>query len=79
MTALQIDYERCKGVEECGLCIHVCPKEVFQPSETLNQKGYRPPRAAHEDQCSACENCMIFCPDMAIVVSAEKAQRRVKR
>jgi Pyruvate/2-oxoacid:ferredoxin oxidoreductase delta subunit len=32
-----------------------------------------------DDQCTACENCMIFCPDLAIVVSGEKSQRRSKK
>jgi 2-oxoglutarate ferredoxin oxidoreductase subunit delta len=79
LATLKIYYELCKGVDECGICIYVCPKEVFKPSETLNQKGYRPPVVAQEDECTGCENCMIFCPDLAIVVSEEKMQRRAKK
>lgn len=78
MAELRIYHERCKGVEECGICFYVCQKEVFKPSDTLNPKGYRPPMVFKEDQCTACEHCMIFCPDLAIVVSGQKVRRRAK-
>lgn len=76
---LRIYHELCKGVDECGICVYVCQKQVFKPSETLNQKGYRPPVVIKDDQCTACENCMIFCPDLAIVVSGEKPRRKAKK
>jgi 2-oxoglutarate ferredoxin oxidoreductase subunit delta len=76
---LRIYHELCKGVDECGICVYVCKKEVFKPSETLNQKGYRPPVVMKGDQCTACENCMIFCPDLAIVVAGEKSGRKAKK
>ena len=79
MAALRIYRELCKGVEDCKICLYVCQKEVFEPSETLNQRGYRPPAVVRDDQCTACENCMIFCPDLAIVVSGEKSQRGSKK
>jgi Pyruvate/2-oxoacid:ferredoxin oxidoreductase delta subunit len=52
---------------------------VFKPSEGFNQKGYKLPEVVNEDQCTQCENCMIFCPDLAIVVSGEKLRRRAKK
>jgi 2-oxoglutarate ferredoxin oxidoreductase subunit delta len=79
LAELRIYHDLCKGVDECGICIYVCKKDVFGPSEKLNQKGYRPPVVAKGDQCTACENCMIFCPDLAIVVAGEKSKRRVKK
>jgi len=79
LADLRIYHELCKGVDECGICIYVCPKDVFKPAETLNPKGYRPPVVADQDQCTGCENCMIFCPDFAIVVSEEKMRRRAKK
>jgi 2-oxoglutarate ferredoxin oxidoreductase subunit delta len=79
LAELKIYNDLCKGVDECGICIYVCKKEVFKPSEALNQKGYRPPVVVKEDQCTACENCMIFCPDLAVVVAGEKSKRRVKK
>ena len=79
LAELRIYNDLCKGVDECGICIYVCKKEVFKPSEALNQKGYRPPVVVKEDQCTACQNCMIFCPDLAVVVAGEKAKRRGKK
>ncbi len=72
---IRIYRERCKGVEECGLCLYVCKKEVFKPSEGLNLRGYRPPEIENEEACTACQNCMIFCPDFAVVVAGKKAKR----
>jgi 2-oxoglutarate ferredoxin oxidoreductase subunit delta len=79
VALLRIYKELCKGVDECGICLYTCPKEVFKHSEGFNQKGYRPPEVANEDQCTQCENCMIFCPDLAIAVSGEKRKKGVKR
>jgi NAD-dependent dihydropyrimidine dehydrogenase PreA subunit len=59
--------------------MYVCQKEVFKPSETLNQKGYRPPVVVKGDQCTACESCMILCPDLAVVVAGVKSKRGVKK
>ena len=79
MAVLRIYKELCKGTDECGICLYACQKEVFKPSEGLNQKGYRPPEVVNEDHCTQCENCMIFCPDLAIAVSGEKRVKGVKR
>ena len=79
MTVLRIYKELCKGTDECGICIYTCQKKVFKPSEEFNEKGYRLPEVVNEDQCTQCENCMIFCPDMAIAVSGEKRKKGVKR
>lgn len=72
---IRIYRERCKGVEECGLCLHVCKKQVFRPSEGLNLRGYRPPEIENEKACTACENCMIFCPDFAVAVAGKRGKR----
>ena len=72
MSGITIFKNTCKGVEDCGICIFVCPKDVYEPSEEMNELGYVPPRAAREDQCNVCMNCMISCPDMAIVVDKQK-------
>jgi 2-oxoglutarate ferredoxin oxidoreductase subunit delta len=63
--------QSCKGVEGCGVCSFVCPKDLFCPSEEMNQAGYVPPEIKDETECTGCMNCMIYCPDFAIVV--EKA------
>ena len=77
MSGITIFKNTCKGVEDCGICIFVCPKDVYETSEEMNELGYMPPRVAHEDACNVCMNCMISCPDMAIVV--EKKKDKVKK
>ncbi|MGA3116236.1 MAG: 4Fe-4S ferredoxin [Syntrophobacteraceae bacterium] len=75
---VRIFQELCKGIEECGICLHVCPKKLFKPAVTLNHKGYRPPDIAEQQSCTSCENCMIFCPDMAVAVAGKTRKRHVK-
>jgi len=58
----------CKGVDGCGLCIHVCPKDVYDVAERLTDKGVHPPEPERIDDCSGCKLCMIYCPDMVITV-----------
>ena len=60
--------ESCKGLDDCGICRHVCPAELFESCEQMNRAGYLPPKITDEDACSGCENCMIHCPDFAVVV-----------
>jgi 2-oxoglutarate ferredoxin oxidoreductase subunit delta len=78
-SKVRIFPELCKGIEECGICRHVCPKKLFKPSMSLNHKGYRPPETTEQESCTSCENCMIFCPDMAIAVAGRARKRRVKK
>ncbi|MGD2125293.1 MAG: 4Fe-4S binding protein [Desulfobacteraceae bacterium] len=58
----------CKGMEDCGICAFVCPKALFTVSEQMNEAGYLPPNPPDEMECTSCGNCMVFCPDFAIVV-----------
>jgi len=76
MSGITIFRNTCKGVEDCGICIYVCPKDVFEPSEEMNELGYVPPSVAREDECTVCLNCMISCPDMAIVVEKEAVKEK---
>ncbi len=76
MAEVKVFAELCKGVEECGICVYICPRQLFHPSSTLNKKGYRPPQITEQERCTGCENCMIYCPDMAIAVAKEKKGRK---
>ena len=78
ISKVRIYQELCKGVDGCGICLSVCRNEVFKPGVVLNQKGYRPPEIAEPESCTSCEDCMIFCPDLAIAVAGKKQKRRVK-
>ncbi len=73
MAEVTIYEEICKGVEECGICIEVCPKKLFSPSDRLNKKGYKPPRVENLEACTQCQNCMIYCPDLAVAVEPRKS------
>ena len=79
MAELTIYQELCKGVEECGICIEVCPKKLFALSESLNRKGYKPPRLKDPAACTQCQNCMIYCPDLAIAVEPKKSGKGEKK
>jgi len=63
--AIFVDGEICKG---CQLCIHFCPKKVFEVGEEVNDKGFIIPKIAHKDQCIKCKICELICPDLAIFV-----------
>lgn len=71
--------EACKGVEDCGICRFICPNDVLGTSDVLNRKGFFPPEVVDEDACNQCGNCMIFCPDMAIVVEERKERKAARR
>jgi 2-oxoglutarate ferredoxin oxidoreductase subunit delta len=71
--------QSCKGVEDCGICIFVCPKKIFAASEEPNDAGYLLPQRKDEDQCTACQNCMVFCPDFAIVVEKDPSKTSAKK
>ena len=70
--------EACKGVKDCGICLFVCPKGVLGASDELNRKGFFPPEGVDENACTQCGNCMIFCPDMAIVVEERKEKKAAR-
>jgi 2-oxoglutarate ferredoxin oxidoreductase subunit delta len=72
MSKVMILRESCKGIENCGICVFVCPKALFKSSEEMNAAGYIPPEITTEQECNTCQNCMIYCPDFAIVVEKEK-------
>jgi 2-oxoglutarate ferredoxin oxidoreductase subunit delta len=60
-----INVDWCKG---CGLCVFVCPKKVFAMSKDPSPRGYFPAIAEHPENCVACGQCEILCPDLAITL-----------
>ena len=60
---IHIDEKLCKG---CDICISICPTNVFETSNKLNEKGYIIPIPVREDKCIKCRLCEIICPDFAI-------------
>jgi 2-oxoglutarate ferredoxin oxidoreductase subunit delta len=66
MSRIIVDERYCKG---CGLCIGVCNKQIIVlDPDKITDKGYRPAMLTDESQCTACANCALICPDVAITV-----------
>lgn len=66
MARIIVDKNYCKG---CGICVDVCSQEIMAlDMEEISQKGYHPARCVDPDACTACLNCAIMCPDVAITV-----------
>ena len=71
---IKLDREACKA---CYLCISVCPENLIEASEKLNQKGYYAAEFIERNndeagrRCTGCATCAIMCPDVAIEVYRE--------
>jgi len=68
---IEIDLELCK---DCQLCMSVCPHQLIESADRLNQKGYYPAcfreknLKKEERKCTGCALCAISCPEIAIEV-----------
>jgi len=69
---VSINETLCKGADGCGICLALCPKDVFKITERLTARGIRLPVVEKITACTKCENCVIYCPDMAIVVRLQE-------
>jgi 2-oxoglutarate ferredoxin oxidoreductase subunit delta len=72
---ISVDEHLCKGTDGCGLCMHVCPKNVYDKSEHLTKWGVKAPDPVRIADCNGCNMCMIYCPDLAIVI--EKTEESI--
>lgn len=73
---VEISIEGCKG---CRLCVISCPTKclALNTSDT-NSYGLHFAYQADEDNCIACMNCAVICPEAAITVFKliEKPERK---
>ena len=68
-TLVRFCRDACKG---CGLCVHFCPKGLIQEDLSyLNAYGVHPMRISRQEECIACANCAVMCPDGVITVEKE--------
>ncbi len=65
---IQISQKWCKG---CYLCLETCPKKVYEKSKEVSEKGFNPVVVARAEECTACLQCEMLCPDLAIQVQKE--------
>ena len=57
---------KCKG---CELCLSVCPKKIISIHKSVvNAMGYHVAGIDRIEECIACANCALMCPDGAISV-----------
>lgn len=59
---VEIDLKLCKA---CGICIAMCPKNVFTKDEDAK------PLKTHPEACVFCRICESVCPDFAIRIVEE--------
>lgn len=64
-----VNENACKG---CGICIAMCPVKILAFSEELNEMGVNFPKVLDQKKCVKCRNCMIYCPDFAMVVTEDE-------
>jgi len=62
---IKLKADWCKG---CYICVKICPKKVFDISETEGKYGFREVVIARSEDCIGCMLCENFCPDFAIEV-----------
>lgn len=65
LGTVEIDKEKCKG---CEICVKVCPVDVLEMTDEVNEWGYHIPRLKADDVCTGCKVCAWMCPDYAIIV-----------
>ena len=60
---IEIDMDRCSGIEKCGNCILVCPVNIF------TENGDYPLKIKdNEDECTLCNLCLQGCKADAITI-----------
>jgi len=66
MPKIEIDRNWCKG---CYICVEICPKGVLEVDRDKWWKGFHPVVVTHPEECTACRQCELLCPDLAIAVT----------
>jgi 2-oxoglutarate ferredoxin oxidoreductase subunit delta len=75
MDKIKLNKNWCKG---CGLCIEICPKNVYDRESKVSKRGYREIIIKNPDICNQCLLCELLCPDLAITIEKTKKDAKVK-
>ena len=76
MDKIKLNGSWCKG---CGLCIEICPKNVYDRESKVSTKGFREIIIKNPDTCNQCQLCELLCPDLAITIEQIKENAKVKK
>lgn len=61
-------YVHKKLCKACGICIEMCPKNVFGRDETGKAE------VLHPEDCITCGICITYCPDFAIILDPSELE-----
>ena len=60
---VEIDMNSCIGINNCGMCVMVCPVNIFEA------EGAEPVIVEqNQDECTLCNLCLEECTPDAIVI-----------
>ncbi len=62
-----VNSDKCSG---CGICVDVCPMDVFRMDEETKKTN-----AEYPEDCMTCYNCEIECPTGAIRIDPYRKER----
>lgn len=60
----------CKG---CYLCVSVCPRDVLDIDTAAWSGNHHPVIVRQIERCTACRNCELLCPDLAVEVKEDRS------
>jgi len=75
MEKIKLNRKWCKG---CGLCIEICPKNVYDRGNKVSTKGFKEIIVKNPDACNQCQLCELLCPDLAITIENTKKNAKIK-
>ena len=70
---VEINKKLCKG---CYFCVRYCPAGVFTKSDEIGELGYNLAKVEFPEKCTGCRLGLLYCPDLAIAVEEEGAEKK---
>lgn len=61
---VDVDFGRCLGLGKCGICVRVCPVNIFTKGKDSDRSKPDVPVLVDEafDECTLCNLCVQGCP-----------------